>query len=114
MEEKSFDLSQEILITKDDYQRALYTLDWMIKQAFDDLSLSRKLVRRVYAENIKWIIKEDLKSRECQVAYIVYKHSHNEIIFETLEENQEKYNRLLRIREEVLRLMSFSQSEMKL
>ena len=102
------------LLTKEDYQKALMVIEGQLYEAFERLTASKKLMRQGYVESIKGIIKEDIKSKDCQQAYIVSKNAQYGAVFEIYDIHNEEYQRLLRIREDILKLMSFSQSEMKI
>lgn len=102
------------LLTKDDFAQMLQQTEATLKEAINDLNKSRKQVRQCFSEYMHSIIQNDLKSRETQVAYIIKKNPDYIIIFDCFDDNTERVNRLLRVRENVHRLMSYSQTEMKL
>jgi hypothetical protein len=106
-------LSEELL-TKEDYQRALYTVSLEIEESVKKVNFTKKMMRKGFTANIKSFIREDIKSTQCQQAYIISKDAQYESVFELHDEHTEEYNHLLRLREDILKLMSMSQSEMKI
>lgn len=103
----------EELITKEDYQAALARVSMLLEEAAENLNKSKKQVRQCFAGNIRSMIKFDVKSKEAQIAYVISHHPDYAVIFDYYDENLEIYNRLLRLREDILRLMSFSQTELR-
>ena len=101
------------LVTKENYQMALHSIDELISKAFIDYSLSKKQIRKCMAEYVRLFIRNDLKSKDSQHAYIIANKPSYEILFECYDENLETYQRLLRLREDTHKLMSMSQSEMR-
>lgn len=105
---------QEELLCKEDYQRALYQVSIDIESCINKVNFTKKQVRKGFTENIKSFIREDIKSTACQQAYIISKNAQYESVFELYDQHIEEYNHLLRLREDILKLLSFSQSEMKI
>lgn len=105
-------LSEELL-TKEDYQRALYSISMLLDEATGNLNTSKRQVRSCMSGSIRNMIKLDIKSKDAQVAYIISHHPEYEVIFNCYDDNLETYNRLLRLREDILKLMSFNQTEIR-
>jgi hypothetical protein len=104
----------EELVTKQDYQIALCLINQQLEKAISDLNVSKKQFRSCYSEYINYFIRNDLKSKDTQIAYILKNKPQYEVIFDCLDDNQEEVNKLLRMRDDILKLMSMSQSELKL
>lgn len=105
---------QDELLNKEDYQRALYAVSLEIQEVVNKVNFTKKLIRKGFTANIKSFIREDIKSRECQQAYIISKDAQYESVFELYDQHYEELQHLLRLREDILKLMSMSQSELKL
>jgi len=102
------------LSTKQEYQEALEEITILIDKAVDDLNKSKSMKRMAMSECINLIIRNDLKSKDAQEAYIIESKPKYRVIFDCYDNHQERLNKLLRQREDILKLMSFSQSEMRL
>jgi hypothetical protein len=105
---------QEELITKEDYQRALYTVSLEIEECIEKVNFSKKQIRNGLSAWMLHILREDIKSKELQQAFLIHKDASYGAIFDLYDIHLEEYNHKLRLREDILRLMSMSQSELKL
>lgn len=106
-------LSEELL-TKEDFHRALRGAEELLKEASKNLLFSKKQIRQCYTRKIRTMLQHDIKNKECQIAFLISHNPDVEAVIENLEENQATYERLLRIRDDIIRLMSMTQSEMKI
>ena len=102
------------LIAKVEFQEVLSKIDQALDEATKNLNQSKKSIRACYTKYAKSIIQFDIKSKDLQIAYLVKSNPDYIALFDALDDNQSKVNRLQRQREDFLKLMSFSQSEMKI
>ena len=104
----------QLLNTKQEYSEALQLTEFELETSELNLIESQKQKRKGLTSYLHSIIKHDLKSKDAQEAYVIKSDAQYETVYYNYDINLHTYHRLLRQRENIIKLMSFDQSQMKL
>ena len=104
------------LTTKQEYQEALELIEIELDKAIDRLNRDKSKKRELLSRHINLIARAELHSKEAQEAYVTANTQTEDasVTYDNFDKHKEACNKLIRQRENVLKLMSYDQSEMKL